>query len=313
MVHTTNAAAVISYLKSLFAKFGIPLELICDNGPPFNSYLFHEFAKEVRIQFRIVHSSPYHSRSNGLAEKAVHIMKDVLKKCASPTDGLAEYRATPVTGVGLSPSEMLMGRLIRTKIPVTASALCVPPNGDQFRSINRDKSRVKMKTYYDSGAKEHSALKEGQSVRMKTKNGWQPAVVSKVLPEPRSYIVSSNGRNYRRNRVLIKPALLPYRVARKKMITTMTKRMMMVNNYRLHVHLHCILHLFADVQLEIILVCRQCVTDVDFFLFYMSILSISYTMYFFEKEDVTLLVTITQYIMYVFTFQVILADNVLFF
>lgn len=39
----TTATDVIDYLRTLFALFGLPNELVCDNGPPFNSQEFSQF------------------------------------------------------------------------------------------------------------------------------------------------------------------------------------------------------------------------------------------------------------------------------
>ena len=60
MIYTTNAEAVISCLKSSFAKFGIPFELVCDNGPPFSSDKFQEFAHDYG--FSVIHPSPYYPK-----------------------------------------------------------------------------------------------------------------------------------------------------------------------------------------------------------------------------------------------------------
>lgn len=61
---------------------------------PFNSYQFKSFAK--LWNFKIITSSPEYSQSNGLAEKAVHIAKQILRKCLSDQNdieiALLEYK-----------------------------------------------------------------------------------------------------------------------------------------------------------------------------------------------------------------------------
>ena len=42
---TTSAEEVICHCKSIFARHGIPAEMITDNGPQFSAKLFTEFAK----------------------------------------------------------------------------------------------------------------------------------------------------------------------------------------------------------------------------------------------------------------------------
>ncbi|KYQ59895.1 Uncharacterized protein K02A2.6, partial [Trachymyrmex zeteki] len=62
-------------------------------------------------------SSPRYPQSNGLAERFVGIVKQMLKKCES--DGkniylaLFEYRNTPVSDKIPSPTELMFGRKIR--------------------------------------------------------------------------------------------------------------------------------------------------------------------------------------------------------
>ena len=68
----------IQHLKTLFAQFGIPDIIATDNGSCFVSSEFEDFLTTNGI----IHwkSSPYHPSSNGLAEKAVQIVKNGLKK-----------------------------------------------------------------------------------------------------------------------------------------------------------------------------------------------------------------------------------------
>ena len=71
----------------------------------------------------------------------------------------------------------------------------------------REKS-AKMKADHDKQAgAELPVLYEGQKVRVKDQNDhtWQPATVSKICDEPRSYeITTPNGATYRRNRSQIR-------------------------------------------------------------------------------------------------------------
>ena len=104
----------IQQLRPLFSRFGIPDSLVSDNGTPFTSNEFEGFCKSNGI--RHVRVAPYHPASNGLAERAVIIFKEGLKKQTTGTlqDRLAKillrYRLTPHTTTGVSPSELLMGR-----------------------------------------------------------------------------------------------------------------------------------------------------------------------------------------------------------
>ena len=62
---------------------------------PYNSREIKDYAKKCGINF--VTTSPTYSQANGLAEKAVHIVKNLLKKECSLNEDLMEYRNTPIS------------------------------------------------------------------------------------------------------------------------------------------------------------------------------------------------------------------------
>lgn len=72
-----NSFEIVSVLKKIFSIHGIPVIMISDNMP-FNSLQFKNFS--IDYSFKIITSSPYYPKSNGLAEKAVGICKNMLKK-----------------------------------------------------------------------------------------------------------------------------------------------------------------------------------------------------------------------------------------
>ncbi|UYV82908.1 hypothetical protein LAZ67_22001344 [Cordylochernes scorpioides] len=72
--------------------------------------------------FTHVTSSPRFPQSNGMAEAGVKIAKMILKKNQDPSLGLLEYRSTPLEN-GYSPAELLMGRKLRTTLPIAPENL----------------------------------------------------------------------------------------------------------------------------------------------------------------------------------------------
>ena len=71
---------------------------------------------------RNIVSALFHPAMNGLAERAVQIVKKGLKKEEGGTmtskiaKVLMAYRTTPQSTTGVSPSELLQGRRIRTRL-----------------------------------------------------------------------------------------------------------------------------------------------------------------------------------------------------
>jgi hypothetical protein len=98
------------------ARFGLPAEVITDNGPCFEG-TFHDFCTRKLIDHRRI--SEDLPRSNGLAERAVQTIKAALRKHVADrhnaltwdTDGLPAiltgYRCTPQTATGHSPARIL--------------------------------------------------------------------------------------------------------------------------------------------------------------------------------------------------------------
>lgn len=113
-----SSSCVMEELRSLFARFGIPEMIVTDNGTCFVSAEFREFLRQNGV--RHTTSAPYHPASNGLAERAVKIIKRGLKKVAKGSMSarlarvLLTYRVTPQSTTGCTPAELLLGRQPRT-------------------------------------------------------------------------------------------------------------------------------------------------------------------------------------------------------
>ena len=123
-VNSKAVSDIIVVLENVIARFGVPETIVCDNSP-FNSLQFNDFAKHWDIQ--PIFTSPYHAQSNGMVEKAVGIVKTLFKKAneenKKPVVALLEYRNSPVTGLGLSPAQLLFNRRLRTKLPICKKLL----------------------------------------------------------------------------------------------------------------------------------------------------------------------------------------------
>ena len=70
---TTTASKTVAILRSLFARYGIPQQIVSDNGPQFSSEKYRQFCESNGIRHTLV--APYHPSSNGEAERFVQTFK----------------------------------------------------------------------------------------------------------------------------------------------------------------------------------------------------------------------------------------------
>uniref|UniRef100_A0A3Q0S8B4 Integrase catalytic domain-containing protein n=1 Tax=Amphilophus citrinellus TaxID=61819 RepID=A0A3Q0S8B4_AMPCI len=169
---------IIHRLKATFARFGIPDEMVSDNGPQFSNAEFKELAQEMDIKH--LTSSPHHPQGNGHAERAVQTAKRILKQ-ENPLLALMCYRSTPCATTGVSPAEKTV--------------------------MQRDATeKAKQAFYYNCrhGARPLSPLRPGDAVvtKLDQERTWvTPAVVSKECVIPRSYLVHTlQGTSFWKNR-----------------------------------------------------------------------------------------------------------------
>ena len=85
-----------------------------DNRPQNSSQEMKEFL--FVLLFKYMTSSPHCPQSNGLAERMLKSVKQLLIKNKDPFIVLMSYRATLLPWCGLSPGGLLMGRQIRSRL-----------------------------------------------------------------------------------------------------------------------------------------------------------------------------------------------------
>jgi transposase InsO family protein len=198
---------VIAYLKSHISKYGIPDEIISDNARQFTSQEFRQFARDYGFQH--ITSSPYHYQSHGQVERTVRTVKNLLKKAEDPYLAILNYRNTPIDGIGLSPAQMLMGRRLRTKLPVMKKLLNTEKSSEIKEKLQLKQDNCK-KQYDKHAGKQLKPLKPGQFVMFRHKDSWQNGTIQQSHDMPRSYVVKSpEGKYYRRNRRHINPTKVP--------------------------------------------------------------------------------------------------------
>ncbi|KAA3676508.1 uncharacterized protein DEA37_0007238 [Paragonimus westermani] len=120
-LHSATSSTTIAALRRIFSQHDFPEILVSDNGSQFSSTQFRDFCS--RSNFQHVSTPPYHPQSNGQVERFVDTLKRALliSREEETMDEFLQtfllvYRSTPNPAApdGCSPSEVLMGRKLRT-------------------------------------------------------------------------------------------------------------------------------------------------------------------------------------------------------
>ena len=98
--------------------------------------------------------APYHPQSNGLAERCVRIFKEGMKKIIIKGGSVEEriakllfnYRATPQSTTGITPGELMFGRMLMTRFDYV-----FPSITDKI-----EERQLKQKSYFDNKKRCHT-------------------------------------------------------------------------------------------------------------------------------------------------------------
>lgn len=203
LLRDKTSDAVINAFQNLFTKFGYPEHLVADNLP-FVSVKCKNFYRNKDIS--IVTCSPHYHQSNGLAEKAVNIVKQILRKSSEENSDyrelVMEYNNTAITNLGASPAQILQSRSLRTQLPVASNMLEPTVQYQIYKRLCEQKMLTKL--HYDKTTRRAAThFQKGDRVVIKCNNEriWQQAIVIEKAKEPRSYWVRKecNNKIVRRN------------------------------------------------------------------------------------------------------------------
>ncbi|KII70851.1 Pro-Pol polyprotein [Thelohanellus kitauei] len=120
-LESTSSIKIIKCLLDTFSRFALPRWLITDYGKQFSSHEFEEF--RLTQGFKHVRTTPYHSISNGFAERAIRTIKDKFSKLSNVRDLKTRLMMTPFwywkslqSSTLRSPAELMIGRRLRCTI-----------------------------------------------------------------------------------------------------------------------------------------------------------------------------------------------------
>lgn len=104
-----------------------------------------------------------------------------------------------LTGLKMTPAQMLMGRTLRSTLPCSSALLKQSTSQHVHSRIQDLQSRQRL--YHNQNSKPLPALDPGTTVHMQTWRDWEPAIVTGQRREPCSYnLLTPAGKALRRNR-----------------------------------------------------------------------------------------------------------------
>jgi len=150
---STTTEKTLEVLRNLFAAYGLPEQLVSDNGPQFMSSEFEVCMKANSIKH--IRTAPYHPASNGEAERFVQTFKRAMRAAEKDAGTLNHklarflltYRTTPHATVGLSPAELFMKRVLRTRLDLLKPSLQSRVRAKQADQKNRHDAHSRDRSF----------------------------------------------------------------------------------------------------------------------------------------------------------------------
>lgn len=197
-MRSTTTTLTIDLLRDLFARHGIPQQLVSDNGPQFVSEEFRLFMKQNGIRHST--SSPYHPRTNGQAERFVQTFKQAMKNAKGEKRSLQQklsvflckYRSTPHAMTNETPAKLLLGRNLRTRLDIMKP--------DLLSRVSYGQDRMKLSRHTGETVRKFS---KGHHVMVRdyrsSDRKWIPAAIH-AQTGPLSYTIDTGtGTLWRRH------------------------------------------------------------------------------------------------------------------
>lgn len=189
---STTAKEVLKILRDVLARFGLPREIVSDNGPPFTSAELDNFMRLNGIKH--IFTPIYHPASNGAAENAVKLCKKALKKAlrdkididTALKSYLFMYRNTVHNTTGESPARLLQHRTLRSRLDVLHSGIInsnVQQRVNEAQNKQTNRMSGKLRTF-----------EIGDSVWARGFGGEEKWIEGKIIQKigSRFYIISIN-------------------------------------------------------------------------------------------------------------------------
>lgn len=111
------------YLKEVVMRHGVPVTIVSDRDPRFNSRFWEQFQECLGTKLKM--STAYHPQTDGQSERTIQTIEDMLRTCALDFKGswdehlpLVEfsYNNSYHASIGMPPYEALYGRKCRSPV-----------------------------------------------------------------------------------------------------------------------------------------------------------------------------------------------------
>ncbi|KAF8789985.1 Retrovirus-related Pol polyprotein like [Argiope bruennichi] len=193
-------------IRSWISHYGVPMILHSDRGTNFNSALFTELCKRLRILK--TRTTALHPESDGMVDRFNRTILNHLSLFVSRNQiewdmhlplFLLAYRSAVHEATGWIPSEMLFGRTLRLPCDILFGRPTDTPSSpnkylndlearlESVHTFDRERIKLaseKMKTRYDSGATEHRFKEEHLKGELRIRRNTAPSPTLRLPDVP---------------------------------------------------------------------------------------------------------------------------------
>ena len=191
VMEEVTAERTVEELRNTLARWGLPLQIVTDNGPQFISETFRRFMKLNNIKH--ITTSPYHPATNGLAERFVQTLKQSLRVSKKEdrtlqhrvATFLINYRNARHSITEESPAQLMIGRELRSRLHLLKPNL-------KDTVMKAQTAQVQRRTATPDRTFEIEEWVMVRDYRRAAKEKWQQAVVKTKLG-CKTYLVEMRG------------------------------------------------------------------------------------------------------------------------
>lgn len=193
-MRTTTAAETEEKLRQIFATFGLPKNVISDNGPQLVSARLEQFFRKNGITHTT--SPPFHPASNGAAERQVRTFKNKLKTALIDPRNKETSLATLISrflityrntkNPSKSPAEIVFNRQLRTRLSQIKEK---PELTEKSTTQNQKSKREFMKGDY-------VMVRDYRKLNTKT---WSPATIKRRTGKNTYLCTLNSGQIWKRH------------------------------------------------------------------------------------------------------------------